>query len=242
MGRQAKSGSLVRLVDVSRDYGDGKVVHALNHINLEIECGERIAVMGPSGSGKSTLLNLIGGLDEPTSGVVMFNGMDLFQLNDDERTRLRRTHIGMIFQTFNLLPTLTAAENVSLPLRLQGLQRREAEQRANAMLERVGLADRLTHLPDQLSGGERQRVAIARALIFQPPLLLADEPTGNLDSVTGDEILDLLAELHREFNTTILMVTHNEAAAAHCERILILRDGSLIKEERVAGLSLEVRG
>jgi putative ABC transport system ATP-binding protein len=230
---------MVQLENVSRDYGDGKVVHALNQVSLKIARGERVAVMGPSGSGKSTLLNLICGLDEPTSGVIKINGVEIASLDDDARTRLRREKIGMVFQTFNLLSALTAIENVSLPLRLQGLSRREADQRAGAMLERVGLGGRVTHRPDEMSGGERQRIAIARALIFQPPILLADEPTGNLDSKTGEEILGLLDDLHREFNTTILMVTHNEAAAAHCDRILRLRDGSVVKEER-AQVSAEV--
>ena len=230
---------MIQLENVSRDYGDGKVVRALDNVSLRIDRGERVAVMGPSGSGKSTLLNLICGLDEPTSGVIKIDGVNIASLDDDARTRLRREKIGMVFQTFNLLSTLTALENVSLPLRLQGLSRREADQRARAMLERVGLGGRVTHRPDEMSGGERQRIAIARALIFQPPILLADEPTGNLDSKTGEEILGLLDDLHREFNTTILMVTHNEAAAAHCDRILRLRDGSVVKEER-AQVSAEV--
>jgi len=232
--------SIVELENVSRDYGDGKVVHALNSINLIIERGERVAIMGPSGSGKSTLLNLVCGLDEPTSGAVRFEGIELSRLSDDERTRLRREKIGMIFQTFNLLPTLTAVENVSLPLRLEGINRREAERRALAMLERVGLAGRADHRPDQLSGGERQRIAIARALIFNPPLLLADEPTGNLDSATGEEVLSLLDDLRRELGATILLVTHNEMAAAHCDRILRLRDGRIVKEERVEKTRVEV--
>jgi len=230
---------MIQLENVSRDYGDGKVVRALDNVSLRIDRGERVAVMGPSGSGKSTLLNLICGLDEPTSGVIKIDGVNIASLDDDARTRLRREKIGMVFQTFNLLSTLTALENVSLPLRLQGLSRREADQRAKTMLERVGLGGRATHRPDEMSGGERQRIAIARALIFQPPILLADEPTGNLDSKTGEEILGLLDDLHREFNTTILMVTHNEAAAAHCDRILRLRDGSVVKEER-AQVSAEV--
>ena len=224
---------MIELYNVSKDYGDGQPVRALRNVNLTIDRGERIAVMGPSGSGKTTLLNVICGLDEPTSGVLRFEGVELSKLDDDERTRLRREKIGMIFQTFNLLPTLTTLENVSLPLRLQGLSRREADERARAMLERVGLAGRTSHHPDELSGGERQRVAIARALIFQPPLLLADEPTGNLDSATGDEIVNLLTHLHRDLNMTILMVTHNPRAAAYCDRILTLRDGQIVKEERV---------
>jgi putative ABC transport system ATP-binding protein len=153
-------------------------------------------------------------------------------MGDDARTRMRREKIGMIFQTFNLLSTLTALENVALPLRLQGLRRRETDQRASAMLERVGLKDRAQHRPDALSGGERQRVAIARALIFTPPLLLADEPTGNLDSTTGEEILHLLDGLHREYNCTILLVTHNVLAAHHCDRVVTLRDGKVVQEVR----------
>jgi putative ABC transport system ATP-binding protein len=210
-------------------------------VHLSVERGERVAVMGPSGSGKSTLLNLICGLDEPTSGTITIDGVEIAALDDDARTRWRREKIGMIFQTFNLLPTLSAAENVSLPLRLQGLARREAERRALELLDRVGLAPRAAHRPDELSGGERQRVAIARALVFQPPLLLADEPTGNLDSATGEEILGLLDDLHREFRTTILVVTHNELAAAHCDRILFLRDGSVVREAQVEKAGAGVR-
>lgn len=224
---------MIRLENVTREYGDGKLVHALDGVSLTIDRGERVAVMGPSGSGKSTLLNLICGLDEPTTGVISIDGADIAGLDDDARTRLRREKIGMIFQTFNLLPTLSATENVALPLRLQGLSRRDAEARANSMLNKVGLAGRSSHRPDELSGGERQRVAIARALIFDPPILLADEPTGNLDSHTGEEILTLLDNLHREYNTTVLMVTHNEEAAAYCDRILRLRDGRVVKEDVV---------
>ena len=223
---------MIRLNNVSRVYGDGKVA-ALQTVSLSIARGERVAVMGPSGSGKSTMLNLICGLDDPSSGQVVIDGTDIAALDDDHRTRLRRQKIGMIFQTFNLLATLTAVENVSLPLRLQNTAKREAEARALKMLMRVGLGERASHRPDQLSGGERQRVAIARALIFEPPILLADEPTGNLDSKTGEEILSLLDDLHREFNATILMVTHNEEAAGHCDRILRLRDGQIVKEELV---------
>ncbi|HLE62929.1 MAG TPA: ABC transporter ATP-binding protein [Pyrinomonadaceae bacterium] len=228
---------MICLENVSMDYGGGRVVHALCNVDLTIERGERVAVMGPSGSGKSTLLNLICGLDVPTSGCILFEGLKLEQLGDDARTRLRREKIGMIFQTFNLLPTLSALENVAFPLRLQGMGSREAGRRARAMLDQVGLATRSTHRPDELSGGERQRTAIARALIFEPVLLLADEPTGNLDSTTGEEILDLLDTLHSELNTTILLVTHNELAAAHCERILTLRDGKIVKDARTAARS-----
>jgi putative ABC transport system ATP-binding protein len=224
--------SVIQLTNVSKVYGNGAAVHALRNLDLSVAPGERVAVMGPSGSGKSSLLNLICGLDEPTSGSVKVAGVELSKLSDDARTRLRREKIGMIFQTFNLLLTLTALENVALPLRLQGVRKRETDARALEMLERVGLKDRTTHRPDELSGGERQRVAIARALIFHPPLLLGDEPTGNLDSATGDEILCLLDELHREYNSTLLLVTHNEQAASYCDRILTLRDGKIVKSER----------
>jgi putative ABC transport system ATP-binding protein len=222
---------MVEMTNVSRSYGTEKAVLAVNNITLHIGAAERVAVMGPSGSGKSTLLNLICGLDQPTSGSVRFEGAELSQLTDDKRTRLRREKIGMIFQTFNLLPTLTAIENVALPLRLQGLFRKEAEQRASAMLENVGLEGRNLHRPDELSGGERQRVAIARALIFKPPLLLGDEPTGNLDSASGEEILCLLDRLQKEFGSTLLLVTHNEQAASYCNRIVTLQDGRIVRDE-----------
>lgn len=231
---------MIQLENVSREYGDGKIVRALDCVSLTIARGERVAVMGPSGSGKSTLLNLICGLDEPSTGAIKIDSVDIARLDDDARTRLRREKIGMIFQTFNLLPTLTALENVSLPLRLNGASKKEAELRASAMLGKVGLGERATHRPDQMSGGERQRIAIARALIFQPPVLLADEPTGNLDSKTGQEILALLDDLHREFNTTILMVTHNEEAAEHCDRVIRLRDGQVLNAASAPPLTVEV--
>ena len=223
---------MIQMTNVSKSYGALGIVRALINLSFMVEQGERVAVMGPSGSGKSTLLNLICGLDQPTSGSIKLEGVELSSLHDDGRTRLRREKVGMIFQTFNLLPTLTALENVALPLRLQGLRRRAAEERATAMLERVGLKARSHHRPDELSGGERQRVAIARALIFRPPILLGDEPTGNLDSATGQEILRLLDDLHREYNNTVLLVTHNDLAAAFCDRVLTLRDGQFVKEVR----------
>jgi putative ABC transport system ATP-binding protein len=223
---------MIQLTNVSKSYGDTGTVQALHNLSLTVEQGERVAVMGPSGSGKSTLLNLICGLDSPTSGSIRLEGVELADLSDDQRTRLRREKIGMVFQTFNLLPTLTAAENAALPLRLQGIRRRECESRALAMLDRVGLCHRAHHRPDELSGGERQRVAIARALVFRPPIVLGDEPTGNLDSATGEEILRLLDDLHREYNNTILLVTHNDLTAAFCDRILMLRDGQFVREVR----------
>lgn len=223
---------MIELTNVTRNYGDGGSVRVLNGITLRVIPGERVAVVGPSGSGKSTLLHLICGLDRPSSGSVRVAGRDLARMSDDARTRLRREKVGMIFQTFNLLPTLTALENVTLPLRLQRLSRREAENRGASMLERVGLSHRRTHRPDELSGGERQRVAIARALIFDPPLLLGDEPTGNLDSVTGHEILDLLGALHRESGGTFVLVTHNAEAAGFCERVVTLQDGRVTGDKR----------
>lgn len=224
---------MIELRRVSRRYGETGGVQALAEMDLVVPRGERVAVMGPSGSGKSTLLNLVCGLDTPSGGEILLDGVSLAGLDDDARTRLRREKIGMIFQTFNLLPTLTALENVALPLRLQGVARVAAEARAAEMLGQVGLAGRQTHRPDQLSGGERQRIAIARALIYRPPILLADEPTGNLDSHTGEEILQLLDGLHGQLGTTMLLVTHNEEAARFCDRILRLRDGHVVREERV---------
>jgi putative ABC transport system ATP-binding protein len=219
--------TIVAFEKVSKAYTD---VQALDEVDLAIARGSRLAVMGQSGSGKSTLLNIMCGLDRPSSGHVLFNGVDLGAMNDDDRTRLRREQIGMVFQTFNLMPTLSGIENVSLPLRLKGMSAKESAKRARQMLDRVGLANRIDHLPDEMSGGERQRVAIARALIFDPPVLLADEPTGNLDSHTGDEILSLLDDIHAEFDTTIVLVTHNEEAARHCERRIALRDGRIIED------------
>ena len=200
---------MIELVSVTRDYGNGDQVPALANVSLSIASGERVAIMGPSGSGKSTLLHLICGLDRANSGEVKVEGQNLSLLSDDARTTLRREKIGMIFQTFNLLPTLTAIENVALPLRLQRESRRLAEERAAAMLDRVALSHRGSHFPDTLSGGERQRVAIARALVFAPPLLLGDEPTGNLDSASAASILELLSGLQHELGTTLLLVTHD---------------------------------
>jgi putative ABC transport system ATP-binding protein len=221
---------MIQLKNVTKSYGAERSVLALNNVSLQIGPAERVAVMGPSGSGKSTLLNLVCGLDEPTTGSVKVEGVELSGLTDDARTRLRREKIGMIFQTFNLLSTLTALENVALPLRLQGLSKKEAEGSAKSMLGHVGLEDRVGHRPDELSGGERQRVAIARALIFRPPLLLGDEPTGNLDSTTGDEILRLLDNLQQEYQSTLLMVTHNVQAAGFCSRIVTLHDGQIVED------------
>jgi putative ABC transport system ATP-binding protein len=223
---------MLQFIDVEKSYGSTQAVTVLHGLNLRIDALERVAVMGPSGSGKSTLLHLACGLDRPSAGSVRVDGIELSSLADDARTRLRREKIGMVFQTFNLLPTLSARENVALPLRLQGTGKHEADARADGMLRRVGLEHRSTHRPDQLSGGERQRVALARALIFRPPLLLADEPTGNLDSGTGAQILQLLDDLQQEYRSTLLMVTHNAEAASYCHRIVGLHDGRIVRDER----------
>ena len=225
-----QTAPILRLEAVTKVFDGLSAVTALRGVSFAISEGERVAIMGPSGSGKSTLLNLICGLDDPSSGSIFFDGNDLAKLNDDKRTRLRREKIGMIFQTFNLLPTLTGIENVALPLRLKGTALRTANEKAVAMLDRVGLSGRKEHRPDEMSGGERQRVAIARALIFDPPVLLADEPTGNLDSHTGDEVLHLLDDLHSEFDTTIILVTHDDHAAAHCDRHISLLDGQIVSD------------
>jgi putative ABC transport system ATP-binding protein len=225
---------IIRLDNATRFFGGDLRIAALNNVSLEIIQGERVAVMGPSGSGKSTLLNLICGLDDPTSGSVLFEGRELGKLDDNDRTRLRRIKIGMVFQTFNLLPTLTSLENVALPLRLNGTTSRQAAEKAREMLDRVGLSGRSNHRPDEMSGGERQRAAIARALIFEPPVLLADEPTGNLDSRSGDELLHLLDGLYADLDMTIVLVTHNEVAASHCERRITLLDGAIVGNETAA--------
>jgi putative ABC transport system ATP-binding protein len=231
---------MIELRDVVKVYDGRSRVVALDGVSLAIERGEMVAVMGQSGSGKSTLLNILGGLDRPTSGSVRVDGTELTGLDDDGLTRLRRDKIGFVFQFFNLLPTLTAFDNVALPLRLRRVGAAEAGERSSRMLELVGLEGRLGHRPDELSGGECQRVAIARALVMDPRVLLADEPTGNLDSRTGAATLELLRELNRKLSSTLVMVTHDETAAGHCDRILRLRDGRLAATDRGAGHGGEV--
>ncbi|HUK40722.1 MAG TPA: ABC transporter ATP-binding protein [Candidatus Acidoferrales bacterium] len=221
---------MIRCIDVRKAYrqGENEIV-ALAGVSLDIPRGAFTAIMGPSGSGKSTLLHLMGGLDRPSAGDLLVDGRLVAQMADDEVTLFRRTNIGFVFQFFNLLPTLTALENVTLPLVLDGRSKAEADQRAALLLEKVGLRKRLHHLPEALSGGEIQRVAIARALAFNPPILLADEPTGNLDSKTGQDVLSLLRQINREQGSTIVMATHSQEAARSTDRIIQLRDG------RVAG-------
>ncbi|MCC6586980.1 MAG: ABC transporter ATP-binding protein [Bryobacterales bacterium] len=221
---------MIRLTDVSKSYSGKRQVTALHPVSVQIKRGEMVAIVGPSGSGKSTLLNLIGGLDRPTTGEIAIDGEVLSQLSDDGLTRVRRDKIGFIFQFFNLLPSLSCLENVALPLHLRGWARAKTKARSEELLELVGLKQRLDHLPDELSGGERQRVAIARALSVYPPVLLADEPTGNLDTTTGAEILRLIRDLHQRLQTTVLMVTHDMTVANSCARILRLRDGRIVED------------
>jgi putative ABC transport system ATP-binding protein len=227
---------VILLRGVSKQFEGKRKVTALERVDLEIARGEMTAIVGPSGSGKSTLLNLIGGLDRPTGGEIELDGEVLSRLTDDQLTRVRRDKIGFIFQFFNLLPTLSCLENVSLPLHLRGWSRKKIEARAMELQDLVQLGARLEHLPDELSGGERQRVAIARALSIYPPILLADEPTGNLDSATGVEILKLIHDLHQRLGATVLVVTHDSSVAESCPRTIHLRDGKIFLDERREGI------
>ena len=223
---------MIRLDRVTKRFDGRSNVTALNDVSLAIAKGEMVSIIGPSGSGKSTLLNLVGTLDRATSGVVSIDGAPLGGLSDDALTRLRRDKIGFIFQFFNLLPTLTCLENVALPLHLRGWPRKKVAERASELLTLVGLGDRLVHRPEELSGGQRQRVAIARALSIYPPILLADEPTGNLDSRTGQEILALLHDLHARTGSTVVIVTHDDGVARSCDRTITLRDGRVVAETK----------
>jgi putative ABC transport system ATP-binding protein len=223
---------MIVLNNVVKQFDGKRQVIALSGINLNIEKGEMVSIVGPSGSGKSTLLNMVGGLDRPSSGEIYIDGQHLAGLGDDDLTRVRRDKIGFIFQFFNLLPTLTAIENVSLPLHLRGWSRSKAQARASELLDLVGLGKRIEHLPEELSGGERQRVAIARALSIYPPILLGDEPTGNLDTHTGTEILGLLQDLHTRLGSTVVIVTHDLSVAASCPRTVRMRDGQIVEDVR----------
>ena len=223
---------MIQLRNVSKLYEGKQNVTAVEGVDLEIQTGELVAIVGPSGSGKSTLLNMMGTLDRPSSGDVVIDGQALGTLDDYGLTRIRRDKIGFIFQFFNLLPSLSAAENVALPLHLRRWSSRKAKGRAHELLEVVGLGRRADHLPDELSGGERQRVAIARALSINPPILLGDEPTGNLDTKTGHEILELIRTLQERFEITVVIVTHDLTVAASCPRVVRMRDGRNIEDVR----------
>jgi putative ABC transport system ATP-binding protein len=221
---------MIDLDRVSKQFDGKRRVTALDAVSLTIPAGQMVSIIGPSGSGKSTLLNLIGGLDRPSSGQVRIDGAPLSGMSDDELTKVRRDKIGFIFQFFNLLPTLSCLENVGLPLHLRGWTRRKVDARARELLDLVQLGHRLQHLPDELSGGERQRVAIARALSIYPPILLADEPTGNLDTQTGSEILALVRDLHARLGSTVVIVTHDMTVAESCARTIALRDGRVVQD------------
>jgi len=226
--------SLIQAENLTKIYGSGDTaVTALGHVNLKVETGEFVAVMGPSGCGKSTLLHLLGGLDRPSEGGVSIDGTAIADMKDDDLTKLRRRKMGFIFQFFNLIPVLNAVENASLPVTLDGVKPPEAKKRAAEWLTRFGLGDRLTSRPDQLSGGQQQRVAVARALVAEPALILADEPTGNLDTRSGDEIAALLRQVTKEYGRTVVMVTHDPRIAAYADRIIFLKDGKIVDDTQL---------
>jgi ABC-type lipoprotein export system ATPase subunit len=229
---------IVEALGLTKTYGsNGEEVHALDNVAFRIQQAEFVAVMGPSGSGKSTLLNMIGALDKPTSGKVIIDGHDLAQQRDLDRFRAKT--VGFVFQLHNLIPTLTAIENVIVPMQGQGGSERQHRRHAEELLALVGLADRGHHLPAQLSGGQRQKIAIARALANNPAIILADEPTGNLDSVSGDEVLNVFETLHSQHNTTIMIVTHDPRVARRTHRILMMKDGKIIHEDIVGDVYTE---
>jgi putative ABC transport system ATP-binding protein len=231
-----ESPNLVQLCDVSKTYGD-HMVKALSAINLSIGKGEFLAIMGPSGCGKSTLLNIVGGIDRPTGGRVLIEGENILEYNDEALTTLRRRKIGYVFQFFNLLSTLTVAENVSLPLELDGRRHQTVMQDVEKMLNSVGMGERARFYPAQLSGGEMQRVAIARALVHAPALILADEPTGNLDTENGTAILELIRKINKEHGRTVVMATHSSEAAGYADRLVTMRDGCITGEQQCCPLS-----
>ncbi|HJS28139.1 MAG TPA: ABC transporter ATP-binding protein [Anaerolineales bacterium] len=223
--------STIQTENLTKIYGKGlTAVTALDHLNLHVNSGEFVAIMGPSGCGKSTLLHLIGGLDRPTEGNVLIDGVSIAEMSDDDLTQLRRRRMGFVFQFFNLIPVLNAVENAALPVTLDGVKPDLAKAKSTEWLERFGLAGRLRNRPDQLSGGEQQRVAIARALVAEPSLILADEPTGNLDTRASDEITGLLRKIAAEFGRTVVMVTHDPRIAAYADRIVFLKDGRVVDE------------
>ena len=228
---------VVETKGLTKIYGDGDGVHALDGVNLVIYQGEFVAVMGPSGSGKSTLLNILGALDRPTGGVCLVNGQDLKTVKDLDRFRSKT--VGFVFQLHNLIPTLTSVENVQVPLQEEKMSDAERRKRAESLLQLVGLGDRLHFMPSQLSGGQRQRVAIARSLANNPAIILADEPTGNLDSKSTEEIMDLMRQLNRDQGTTFIVVTHNPTVARSADRIVTVRDGKIKRDEKIDNVYLE---
>jgi putative ABC transport system ATP-binding protein len=229
--------ALIELDGIAKRYHTGPIeVLALSELTLTIERGELVAIIGPSGSGKTTLLDILGCLSSPTAGRYRLDGVDVSALAEEEAAAIRNRMIGFVFQTFQLLPRHTALQNVALPLLYAGVGREERERRAAEALEGVGLADRMTHRPNQLSGGQQQRVAIARALVTHPSLVLADEPTGNLDSASGREIMQLLTSLHQK-GTTVILVTHNQEIADHAQRVVVLRDGRVVEDRVVVGIT-----
>ena len=230
----SKNGSVIELQDICKVYQMGEVeVHALRGVSLEVHDGEILTIMGPSGSGKSTMMNIIGCLDQPTAGTYLLEGDDVGHLHDDQLAEIRNRRIGFVFQTFNLLARTTALQNVTLPLIYAGISRSDRRERAREALETVGLGHRLDHLPTELSGGQQQRVAIARALVNRPSIILADEPTGNLDSKSGAEVMAVLQRLNRDGGMTVILVTHDPKIARHTERIIHLHDGAITRNETV---------
>lgn len=233
MGKKGPMSLVIDIKDIRRDFVLGnEIVKVLKGIDLKIERGEYVALMGPSGSGKSTLMNLLGCLDTPTSGTYLLNGKDVSNMTDDDLAEIRNKEIGFVFQTFNLLPRTTALENVALPMVYAGVSKKDRNKRAEEVLTDVGLADRMDHKPNQLSGGQRQRVAVGRALVNKPSIILADEPTGNLDSKTSLEIMALFSEIHKQGNTVII-VTHEEEVAEQAHRVIRLRDGIIESDTKI---------
>ena len=226
--------AIVEVHGLTKVYGSGDTaVTALDHVDLCVDAGEFVAVMGPSGCGKSTLLNLVGGLDKPTEGTISIDGTDLSTMSDTQVTKLRRRSLGFVFQFFNLIPVLTVTENAALPLTLDGVNQATAKAKAAEWVEKVGLGAKLASRPDQLSGGQQQRVAVARALVTEPALVLADEPTGNLDTKSADEIADLLRQAADDWGRAVVMVTHDPRIAAHARRIVFMRDGKIVDDVKL---------
>jgi putative ABC transport system ATP-binding protein len=225
------SNAMIHAANLTKDLRLGQItIHALRGVDMQINIGEIVGIVGPSGSGKSTLLGIIGGLDTPTSGIIEIDGVDVTKMNEDQLTEIRNEKIGFIFQFFNLIPTLTALENVALPIQFARKRAYNPEKRAKELLISLGLKDRLSHRPSELSGGQQQRVAIARALANNPPLLLADEPTGNLDTESGAAVLESLQQIRNEFGTTVVIVTHDRELASQTDRVLHLIDGKMVED------------